>query len=130
MISSRRVDLLLTLFCASSVHAWTTFTVPHQVGQDDAPALTSILASGNVSSNATILFKKGVTYNIFTPIKFPVLNNVEVAVEGNLTYPDDIPTVQGAPWYASDVGIAESDTLPLSGGFFVCKSSSQVASHY
>jgi len=48
-----------------------------------------------VTTNATILFKRGVTYNIFTPVVFPKLVNVEVRIEGNLTLPDDISTVQG-----------------------------------
>lgn len=75
------------------VNAWTTFTVIHTPGEDDTPALLAALPG--LSSNATILFKEGVTYNIFTPIKFPVLNNVEVVMAGNLSYPDDIPTIQG-----------------------------------
>ncbi|KAI0347920.1 pectin lyase-like protein [Trametopsis cervina] len=84
----------LQLALATSAFAWTTFTVPHTNGQDDVPALTAALATGSYSANATILFQKGVTYNIFTSIKFPVLNNVEIAIEGNLTYPADIATVQ------------------------------------
>ncbi|KAF9002751.1 pectin lyase-like protein [Cyathus striatus] len=72
--------------------AWNTFVVPNSGGQDDTPALLAALPSH--SSNTTILFQKGTTYNIFTPIKFPTLNNVEIRVEGNLTYPSDIATVQ------------------------------------
>lgn len=79
--------------------AWKTFTVAHLDGEDDTPALTAALASSNLTTNSTILFKKGITYNIFSPIKFPVLNNVEVRIEGNLTYPDDIATTQGTRRY-------------------------------
>ncbi|KAK0479680.1 pectin lyase fold/virulence factor [Armillaria novae-zelandiae] len=78
----------LSLECS----AWSTFVVPHVNGQDDTPGLTASLA--NFTSNSTILFQKGVTYNIFTPVKFPKLTNVEVAIEGNITYPSDIATVQ------------------------------------
>ncbi|KAI0079551.1 pectin lyase-like protein [Panus rudis PR-1116 ss-1] len=85
--------LALLAFVAYS-RAWNTFTVPHVDGSDDTPALASALASGNYSTNTTILFAKGTTYNILTPIKFPVLNNVEVRIEGNLTYPNDIATIQ------------------------------------
>ena len=85
----------LLVFLASYVSAWKTFVVPHTEGQDDTPALMAALTSGNYSTNATILFVKGIKYNIFTPIKFPTFTNVEVAIEGNLTYPDSIPTVQG-----------------------------------
>ena len=54
-----------------------------------------VAAIANVSANATILFEKGVTYNIFTPITFPTFTNVEVSIQGNLTYPANITAVQG-----------------------------------
>ena len=82
--------LLLAYACRAT--AVTTFTVPHVAGQDDTPTLLE--AMKNFSSDSTILFKNGITYNIFTPIQFPRLTNVEVRVEGNLTYPTDIPTIQ------------------------------------
>ncbi|KAG7100209.1 hypothetical protein E1B28_001984 [Marasmius oreades] len=78
----------------SGIHAWKTFIVPHH-GGDDTPGLTAALANANLTSNTTILFQKGITYNIFTPVTFPVLQNVEVRIEGNLTLPEDISTVQG-----------------------------------
>jgi hypothetical protein len=74
--------------------AWNTYVAPHADGQDDSPAIQAALNSGNYSTDSTILFKKGVHYNIFTPLVFPTLKNVEVAIEGNLSYPSDIPTVQ------------------------------------
>ena len=86
-----KVGLLLA--GAHLVNAWTNFTVPHTPGEDDTPALLAALP--DYVENATILFKGETTYNIFTPIKFPVLNNVEVLISGNLSYPDDIPTIQG-----------------------------------
>ncbi|KAJ8487605.1 hypothetical protein ONZ51_g4069 [Trametes cubensis] len=89
------------LLLSTYVSAWKTFVVPHTDGQDDTPALAAALATGNYSANAIILFAKGTKYNIFTPIKFPVLNNVEVRIEGNLSYPDDIPAIQGADFLAS-----------------------------
>ncbi|KAK1227901.1 hypothetical protein PQX77_009091 [Marasmius sp. AFHP31] len=84
----------LLLSWIAGTQAWSTFVVPHSgvAGQDDTPGLRAALA--NFSSDATILFEKGATYNILTPITFPVLNNVEIRIEGNLTLPDDIPTVQ------------------------------------
>ncbi|KAE9391768.1 pectin lyase-like protein [Gymnopus androsaceus JB14] len=87
--------LFLLLGYALPARSWSAFTVPHASGQgqDDTPALTAVLA--NFSSNSTILFQKGITYNIFTPIKFPVLTNVEVRIEGNLTYPTNITAIQG-----------------------------------
>ena len=92
MVGSRFAPLLA--FLVSNVAAWQTFVVEHADGQDDTPGLMTALATGKYSANTTILFEKGKTYNIFTPITFPVLNNVEVAIEGNLTYPEDIPTIQ------------------------------------
>ncbi|KAI0778872.1 pectin lyase fold/virulence factor [Trametes elegans] len=89
MLSSLAVILLVP-----HVFAWETFVVPHTDGQDDTPALSTALATGKYSANATILFEKGTKYNIFTPVKFPALNNVEVRVEGNLSYPEDIATIQ------------------------------------
>jgi len=82
--------VLISQLCV--IHGWNTFTVPHIENQDDTPALLAALPA--YSSNSTILFKTGVTYNIWTPVKFPVLNNVEVRIEGNITYPTDIPTIQ------------------------------------
>lgn len=94
---SAALSLLLAslLAPASLAGAWKTYVVLHVDGTDDAPVLAAALASGNYSENATILFEKGITYNVFTPITFPKLTNVEVAVEGNLTYPEEIKTVQG-----------------------------------
>ena len=112
-LGSRRISLLLgALSTLGRTLAWTKFTVPHNAGRDDTPGLMQVLSSGNLTSNATILFQRGITYNIFTPVKFPTLHNVEVAIEGNLTYPNDIATVQGKfitigletmpanPWYS------------------------------
>jgi hypothetical protein len=87
--------LCLLLALSAPGYAWKTFVVPHNNSQDDVPALSAALGTGNYSQNTTILFEKGITYNIFSPIKFPVFNNVEIAIEGNLTYPKDIPTIQG-----------------------------------
>jgi len=77
----------------SASFAWNRFLVQHSPGQDDTPALMKALS--DLAEDSSIIFQKGVTYNIFTPIKFPALNNVEIAIEGNLTYPEDISTVQG-----------------------------------
>jgi len=88
---------------------WKTFVVPHVDGQDDSPALQAVLPDYSV--NSTILFKKGVHYNIFTPLKFPVLTNVEVRVEGNLSYPNDIATIQGPYSLRSCVSLTESNVF-------------------
>ncbi|CCO30407.1 hypothetical protein BN14_04436 [Rhizoctonia solani AG-1 IB] len=69
-----------------------TFVVPHTPGKDDSPAVVAAIA--NYSSDSLIIFKKGVTYNLWTPINFGTLNNCEVAFEGNATYPTSIAAVQ------------------------------------
>ncbi|KAJ1309256.1 hypothetical protein OPQ81_004920 [Rhizoctonia solani] len=69
-----------------------TFVVPHVDGKDDSPAVVAALA--NYSTDSLILFKKGITYNLWTPINFGSLANSEIAFEGNATYPTDITTVQ------------------------------------
>jgi hypothetical protein len=91
------------LLFSGSAHAWTTYTVPHTDGADDIPALVSALSSSSssnanvansITKNASIVFKKGVTYNAWSAIMFPVLENVEIVFEGNVSYPEDIASVQ------------------------------------
>jgi hypothetical protein len=41
-----------------------TFVVPHTPGKDDSPAVVAAIA--NYSSDSLIIFKKGVTYNLWT----------------------------------------------------------------
>ncbi|KDN49278.1 hypothetical protein RSAG8_01980, partial [Rhizoctonia solani AG-8 WAC10335] len=69
-----------------------TFVVPHLDGKDDSPAVVAALP--NYTSDSLILFQKGVTYNLWTPVNFGSLTNAEIAFEGNATYPADIATVQ------------------------------------
>lgn len=90
------VTVFLAVYCSATT-AWNTFIVPHSHNSstDDAPSLIATLATGNLSANTTILFERGKTYNIFSPIKFPAFQNVEVAIEGNISYPVDISVVQG-----------------------------------
>ncbi|EUC66233.1 glycoside hydrolase family 28 protein [Rhizoctonia solani AG-3 Rhs1AP] len=81
----------LALFPLVSAYS-KTFTVPHVDGKDDSPAVVAALA--NYSSDSLILFEKGITYNLWTPINFGSLTNTEIAFEGNATYPTDIATIQ------------------------------------
>ena len=88
--------LVPTLFFVSLAAAWTTYTVQNSPGYDDTTALASALASNkDLTSSATILFQKGVTYNISTPITFPELQNVIISIQGNITYGADIEATQG-----------------------------------
>jgi len=92
----RLLHLASTLSFISLALAWTTYTVPHSRGNDDTLALAAAFsADSKLSTDATILFQKGVTYNILTPIRFPYLKNVIISVQGNLTYAYDIKATQG-----------------------------------
>ncbi|KAG8971902.1 hypothetical protein FRC05_010571 [Tulasnella sp. 425] len=86
------IAALLTLVPTLVASYSKTFVVPHVDGQDDTPALKAVLA--NYSSDAQILFQRGVSYNIWTPINFGKLTNVEISVQGNLSYPTSIATIQ------------------------------------
>lgn len=94
---SKFLRVFLFFVHLAAVFAWgpkkKTLVVRHKYGQDDAPGLVAALQ--NYSTDSVILFKSGTTYNISTPVKFPVFTNVEVRIEGNITLPDDIATVQG-----------------------------------
>ena len=92
----RLLHLASALTSVSVALAWTTYVVPHSEGNDDTPALAAaFVADPKLATNATILFKQGVTYNILTPIVFPRFENVIVSVQGNLTYAADVQTTQG-----------------------------------
>lgn len=72
-----------------------TFVVPHlSTGADDTPALLSALPSIQKGSYDRILFEKGVTYHLPTPVDFGTLNNVQIALQGNISLPDSITVVQ------------------------------------
>lgn len=91
----RFLYLASALSFATLAAAWTTYIVPHSPGKDDTPALTAALSSNaSLSTDATILFQQGVTYNISTPIKFPKFKNVIVSIQGNITYAADIKATQ------------------------------------
>jgi hypothetical protein len=88
-------NFVYALVVAAAVSA-TTLVVPHVGnGQDDTPGLLSALKSASLAGGLSqILFSKGITYNILTPVDFGTLTNVEIAVEGNITLPSSIIDVQ------------------------------------
>ncbi|KAG1717205.1 glycoside hydrolase family 28 protein [Suillus lakei] len=85
--------LFAPLAYATVAGAWSTFVVPHTENVDDTPALMA--AMSNYTSDASIVFEAKTTYNVWSPITFPHLTNVEVVISGNLSYPTSIETVQG-----------------------------------
>ncbi|KAF8152112.1 pectin lyase-like protein [Mycena galopus ATCC 62051] len=92
--------LAFALLSVHQVFGWTTFVVPHNSsGGDDMATLAAEFSSSNgttrdLAVNSTIIFKQGITYNLFTAILFPVLQNVEIRVEGNMSYMEDIVALQ------------------------------------
>lgn len=95
--------LASTLSFVSLAIAWTTYVVPHSLGNDDTPALAAAFSiNPGLATDATILFQQGVTYNILTPIVFPTLQNVIVSVQGNITYAADIQETQGENFHPLD----------------------------
>jgi hypothetical protein len=78
---------------AAVAGAWSTFVVPHTEDVDDTPALMAAIS--DYTSDASIVFEANTTYNVWSPITFPHLTNVEVVISGNLTYPTSIGAVQG-----------------------------------
>jgi hypothetical protein len=87
---------LLRVLSLSTANAWTTYIVPHNPSSDDISPLSTLLNSNSaLTANASIVFQEGVTYNAWSAIKFPKLTNVEIRMEGNLSLPESIETVQG-----------------------------------
>ncbi|WRT65114.1 uncharacterized protein IL334_002056 [Kwoniella shivajii] len=83
----------LTLLSLATTGAYQTCEVPFGGdGVDDTQGLNALLP--NCSSDAAIVFKEGVTYNISTPVNFGNLSNVEIQFLGNLDLPKSIPYVQ------------------------------------
>lgn len=95
MLSTKTLFWACLLFLqtlAQSTRIITCNIEPSKGTEDSSPAILAVFKS--CSSNAVIVFKEGADYNIFTPIVFPVLTNVEIRMGGNLHLPKDIPTVQ------------------------------------
>lgn len=131
----RLLNLTSALSFVSLAAAWTTYVVPHSEGNDDTSALAAAFATNpNLATDATILFQYGVTYNIFTPIRFPRLENVIVSIKGNLSYGADVKATQGEislnyvtwvsdidiwpPFLPEIVGSSVSCAAPFQ--FFIC----------
>jgi hypothetical protein len=94
MLAPSSLKLLLAALPLSRAARWVTYDVPHTNGADDIPALVAALATGNITSNATIRFAANTTYNAWSAVQFPTLTNVELVFEGNVSHPDNITKVQ------------------------------------
>jgi polygalacturonase len=85
--------LQLALLAATGL-AQRTCTVEHTANQDDSPAIRAALES--CRTDATVLFRPGVAYNVWTQVATPRLSNVRIRVLGTLHLPADVPAVQAA----------------------------------
>jgi len=95
-LTMRLLRLASYLSFVSLALAWTVYTVPHSGGNDDSPALNAALKSHpEYVTDATILFKQGIKYNLNTPVYFPRLVNAIVSVQGNISYAANIAATQG-----------------------------------
>jgi hypothetical protein len=97
MISSMLVSTALFLSFSGSSHGQATRKVcvveaSKSTTVDDSPAINR--AFEQCSSNGIIEFAAGVNYNAFRPLVQTSLSNVEIRLFGNLSLPQDIPTVQ------------------------------------
>jgi polygalacturonase len=92
MFARMLLSLSAPLAYAIIAGAWSTFVVPHTEDADDTPALMAAIS--DYTSDASIVFGANTTYNVWSPITFSHLTNVEVVISGNLTYPTSIETVQ------------------------------------
>ncbi|OCT46447.1 Exopolygalacturonase C [Cladophialophora carrionii] len=75
----------------------TTCTIPSQFRSsggkaDDSPAISSAFA--RCARDSTIVFSKGVDYNVLQPISATNLSNVTIRMQGTLHLPKNITAVQ------------------------------------
>jgi len=89
------ISRLLPFLALATAALARTFVVPHLAsGSDDTPALLASLPALQNGSYGRILFEKGITYQLLSPVNFGTLNNLEIAIEGNISLPNTISDVQ------------------------------------
>lgn len=73
----------------------TSCIVPkNTTGDDDTPGIAATLAACNNGTNAQIVFSANETYNLYTPVSFRDLTNVEFVFNGNLSLPANVSYVE------------------------------------
>lgn len=131
--------LLLSACCALVTAYWlpetlgqetvTECTVPkNTTGDDDSPSITATVAACNNYSR--IVFSDNETYNLMTPISFTKLNNVEFAINGNISLPSNVSYVESVVgnsklypghWItiSSSTGVTITGSQDASSGWFI-----------
>jgi polygalacturonase len=95
MLSTKTLVLAFLLSVRTLAQATRSKTCTIEPSKGEENSSSAILAAfKNCTTNAAVIFKEGQNYNIFTPINFPKLTNVEIRMGGNLHLPKDIKTVQ------------------------------------
>jgi polygalacturonase len=89
---ARKLPKFLDQLPCSSPPRPTRCVVSHTDNADDAPAVRSAVAS--CATNGVIEFEQGVSYNIWSPVYFENLVNSTISIQGNLTLPNSISSVQ------------------------------------
>jgi len=86
---------LLPLLLLATVALAGTFIVPHTSSSaDDTLALLAALPAIQNGTYDRVLFEKGTTYQLLTPVNFGSLKDVEIAIEGNISLPNSMTNVQ------------------------------------
>lgn len=96
-------------------------------GGDDSPGIVAAVAA--CGSNSRVIFSSCVTYNLWTPVTFSNLNNVEFVINGNLTLPPNVTQVEAVVsnghiypghWITvSGTGVTITGTKTNRGGYFI-----------
>ncbi|KAH7017778.1 polygalacturonase [Ilyonectria destructans] len=92
MASLKLLSLSALAYFSSAVCAKTCIVPASNSTTSDAAVIREVFA--RCAEDSTILFQKGVEYNVFEPISATNLSNVVISVQGNLNLPQDIPAVQ------------------------------------
>ncbi|KAK6066923.1 exopolygalacturonase C 1 [Seiridium cupressi] len=61
-------------------------------GVDDTPTIVSTVAE--CGDRSRVIFQKGLTYNLITPLKLSALTNIELVFEGNVSLPENVTYVE------------------------------------
>ncbi|KAK7748189.1 hypothetical protein SLS53_001444 [Cytospora paraplurivora] len=129
---------LLTIIPAFATAYWlseipetffTTCIVPkNTTGDDDSPSVTATVAA--CSNNSLIIFSGNETYNLLTPVSFTGLENVEFAINGNISLPSNVSYVESVVgnsklypghWITikSSIGITFTGSEDATSGWFI-----------
>lgn len=91
--SSILTSILIVCPVLAAPKAQNTCIVSHTDGEDDGPNIQAAIDKCGLS-DSVIEFEHGVHYNLWTPVRFLNMDNVEIRLYGNFSIPDNITYVQ------------------------------------